>query len=969
MSHPQFIDIPGRAISSGKFRRQSIASVSPPDPYGSASLLRSNILAENYFSSPPVIHNPQISQAQQWDLTLEKAIRSIVSIKASTLRAFDTESAGNYTATGFIVDKQRGIILSNRHVVSPAPISAAAVFCNYEEIPLVPLYRDPVHDFGFFKYDPAKVRFLEYDDIELCPDLAKVGLDIKVVGNDAGEKLSILGSTLARLDRDSPNYGSGSYNDFNTFYYQAASGTSGGSSGSPVLNIHGQAVALNAGGSNKSASSFYLPLNRVIRALRCLQQGLPITRGTLQTEFRHSSYDELRRLGLRTPIEAECRRKNPSATGRLTVDRVLLQGPGDGVLEPGDILMSCAIGGDNKDITQFYTLWEIIDDNIGKEITFNLCRGQKSLDVKVMIQDLHSITPSRFAEIGGAIIHDLSYQKARPYDLPVSGSGAFIATSGMFNWSSTTRDFLITSINGHATPNLDKFIEAVKLIPDGKRIPLRYRDMDRQEEEFSLLEIDWHFHSPFIFTRNDNTGVWDVEKILRNLGPLHPVRDIVSSGNALEKIQSTMVSISCRLPYSIHGYTSSSPYSGVGFVISNNPPLVICDRVCVPSEVVDLRITICNRTVKAQVVHLCTVAILTFDGECNLDIPAIDEDPVSVHDSVILFTLDHDQQLIKKESKVSSISLIETRRCYPPRFRVVNTEGIMLTDSSNNGGIIVRQVDEEYRVVALWGNVSSQGNDKAITWKTGISFSTYINPVLEMLRKKVTPVSKDVGVEFSSMQLATAVGLGLTNERTDQLVAAAKVHNGNPRAFYVSSRLRPSMPTELQVGDVVFQINGKLVSRASDFAVINTNEVVDIGILRNGIEQILAISTIVSPPSHAKKIVSWAGALLHETHAAALEQVSSSAVPAAGVYVCCCHYGSPSIDQFRPAHWIIQVDDEKVSFLDELEQIISGKTGEVMVKLINRKGITCVVSIKIDNLFWPSWKLERKGSVWQQSLL
>ena len=34
---------------------------------------------------------------------------------------------------------------------------AEGCFLNKEEVDLVPIYRDPIHDFGFFRFDPSMV--------------------------------------------------------------------------------------------------------------------------------------------------------------------------------------------------------------------------------------------------------------------------------------------------------------------------------------------------------------------------------------------------------------------------------------------------------------------------------------------------------------------------------------------------------------------------------------------------------------------------------------------------------------------------------------------------------------------------------------------------------------------------------------------------------------------------------------------
>ena len=83
-----------------------------------ASLMKEELCME---IDPPFKEN--LATAEDWRKALNKALNKVVPavvvLRTNACRAFDTESAGASYATGFIVDKRRGIILTNRHVVKP----------------------------------------------------------------------------------------------------------------------------------------------------------------------------------------------------------------------------------------------------------------------------------------------------------------------------------------------------------------------------------------------------------------------------------------------------------------------------------------------------------------------------------------------------------------------------------------------------------------------------------------------------------------------------------------------------------------------------------------------------------------------------------------------------------------------------------------------------------------------------------
>ena len=110
------------------------------------------------------------TRVDPWEATLDQCLPAIVVIRMCYVKPFDNDDAGSSSATGFVVrpiastakplhrvhhsnnnpppapsppyvqvDAERGLILTNRHVVSTGPMRAEAVFMNKEEVSIVPV--------------------------------------------------------------------------------------------------------------------------------------------------------------------------------------------------------------------------------------------------------------------------------------------------------------------------------------------------------------------------------------------------------------------------------------------------------------------------------------------------------------------------------------------------------------------------------------------------------------------------------------------------------------------------------------------------------------------------------------------------------------------------------------------------------------------------------------------------------------
>ena len=60
--------------------------------------------------------------------------------------------------------------------------------------------------------------------------------------------------------------------------------------------------------------------------------------------------------------------------------------------------------------------------------TAGLPRRNELVEVSLGVGDLHAITPATYVEMGGAVLHPLSYQQARSYSVPAGG--VYLASQG-----------------------------------------------------------------------------------------------------------------------------------------------------------------------------------------------------------------------------------------------------------------------------------------------------------------------------------------------------------------------------------------------------------------------------------------------------------------------------------------------------------------------------------------------------------
>ncbi|KAL7666572.1 Pro-apoptotic serine protease [[Candida] zeylanoides] len=961
--------------------------------------------------------------ASPWQSTITKVVQAVVSIQFAHVSSFDTETSLVSEATGFVVDARRGLILTNRHVVGPGPFCGYAVFDNHEEAVVKPIYRDPIHDFGFLEFAPHDVKYMEVVELELRPQLARVGTEIRVIGNDAGEKLSILAGFISRLDRNAPDYGLLMYNDFNTEYIQAAASASGGSSGSPVVNREGYAVALQAGGSSEASTDFFLPVARPQRALECIRRGAAVTRGDVQVEWQLRPFDECRRLGLSRDAERAARQHFPNHIGLLVANLVLPEGPASGLLQEGDTLISVC----GECVASHVRVDELLDERVGERVEFVVQRNRQAHAFEIVVGDLHAITPSRYVECCGATFNDLSYQVARSYAMPVRGVYVCDA-SGTFEFSPYERSgWLVESVDDKPTPNLDAFVEVMRHIPDRHKVSVVYRHAsDLHGESVMVVYVERHWQSAFrMATRDDASGLWRFEDLggevpvavpepkyakfidLKGVGGAAAANGSAAGGatdgtarangaasrdsaGCAPQLVRSFAQVRCILPIPLDSF----PYRkerGYGVVVDSAHGYVLVSRRFVPHDMCDIILTFADSIdVSARVVFLHpnqNYAIVQYDPSlvlADVRTPRMSSTPLQRGDRSLFVGYNYNFRVVTDDVKVSAISSLNIPlSASQARYRGTNLECIVLDSKlcqECDTGVLA---DYDGTVRSFWltylGETSSETQTERM-YHMGLDV-TDVRDVIDSLRREEVPRGlRILDAEFQSISMIQGRTRGVPQEwitrfeeECDDELKFLQVDRvaAQPAAPQPQAGAGPDggvagstgAASGFRTGDILLSVNSRIVHTMRDLTVMYHQPFLDFTVVRHKQEVTLRVPTIDTSTINTSHVVFWCGAVLQAPHHGVRQAVES--LPS-GVYVTHKSSGGPAHQYGVSTNsFITHVNDHPTATVEQFVAVVRSIADATYVKLrVVFDKVPDAISVKTNYHYFPTGELRRANGRW-----
>lgn len=941
-------------------------------PFSSSHQGGSNGLEENGEGERDKEASKQPQGDNGWQSVIQKVLSSIVRIEFQQVKSEGKISAGAYVGTGFVVDAEKGIVLTNKHLGTSRPVLARGRFHNQESIELLPLYSDPVNDFGFYQYSPTNLQSNQPQSLPLMPSEAKVGEEVMLAGCDIGERISILSGHLADLEREAAGY------DFNTFYYLAALSASGGSSGSPVVNRRGEVVALNSGRleqkGRSTAGALLLPVVQADKALRALRKGMNISRGSIQTVFNFKQIDKLSETGLSE--QSRDTLAGSGCTGSLVVWNVIRQGVADEKLQNGDIVIRL----NGKPGCNFDHLVDTMNTSVGQNLLLEVERNREIHTVSLPVVDAFNMDPNEIYELAGAHFHDISYRYAFAQNIPLKGVyiskvGAYFERADLINGD------IIQAVNGVATPSLGDFIREMSKTKSGESIGINYiRPALSQVSQHTAVIYNQAFFPTTLFTRNYGHRYWKKTQYPaaeRNPDPeagavCRQSEQIEVEATAEQRWNKLLVQVEITIPFPNAG--RSKPVDLVGFIVDAERGFVLVDNMKLVTTFADIRLIFFGAREVSAVVYKQhpkqSMAILKYDtSDIDFQVESnelVDEAFYSGQKLRVVGLNSYGNLKITENQLSCPFMTYQPMRSahlrpkdqaeknqQPLRREIVDT----CYKSDTYSGFLVNKNDE---VVGI--NTFPFGTDPII-----IS-ARQISKFIEQIKSGVGSIN-DLGIGVDHIPSHVARRHGVSTKWL-------KRRSENQKSFMEVAEVDLTAPAAdvLKVGDIILSINSQPVYEYADLEALieeNTEEGVklDICLLRSGQEYQFSTTTTKYSFEEFAQIVRWQGMTVHEP---LWDYKKICKFENSRVFISEVSPGSPSMRARASESTIVEEVDEIPTpdinaFRTAVVKVVDKDIVKVKIRNVHN-GVVLNIDVRQDYFYWPTSVYSReKSGHWSMS--
>lgn len=382
-----------------------------------------------------------------------RAVLYTVQIKTAVPVPFEGEEQGTWTGAGFLVDRQRGWIMTNAHVASRSPSTMEVGFKDRDFVDAHKVYVDPYLDLAIISVDnsfiPPAAVMPELD----CGDLPRVGHAVGAFGHPWGLNFTGTRGIISGITSRFPEEN-----------LQTDAPINQGNSGGPLISLqHGKIVGINTATlaeKNAQNVNFVLPMKYACRVLELLRAGRNPSPPELPVQF-FKDVDERR---------------------ELRVVNTYLD-PGKLSLKPGDTILSVEGSAEKlENETRF------IHALRGRLEDFHLVvsRGGESLRIKGSLDPKPYILKRKGVYFSGILFGDLYFRDKEV--MPIGEIMVHSVQKGSIgSFSNIEKGDILNGVDGHDVRSLEDLYKKLGRFKDHEKTMLRLKRFTEPPSD-SILE-------------------------------------------------------------------------------------------------------------------------------------------------------------------------------------------------------------------------------------------------------------------------------------------------------------------------------------------------------------------------------------------------------------------------------------------------------------------------------------------------